>query len=56
MHLGLVMQDLLLCRPSGRIPFADAMVWGATRSAGNKTIYSLNERFPADGLEVKAQL
>jgi predicted nucleic acid-binding protein len=53
---GLVMQALLLCRPSGRISFADAMVWAATRSAGNKTIYSLDERFPADGLEVRAQL
>ncbi len=53
---GLVLQALLVCRPSGRISFADAMVWAATRSAGNKTVYSLDERFPADGLEVRGQL
>ena len=50
---GLVLQALLLCRPSGRISFADAMVWAAARSAGSKVVYSLDERFPGDGLEVR---
>ena len=50
---GLVLQALLLCRPSGRVSFADAMVWAAARSAGGELVYSLDERFPADGLEVR---
>ena len=50
---GLALQALLLCRPSGRTSFADAMVWAAARSAGSEVVYSLDERFPADGLEVR---
>jgi len=49
---GLVLQALLLCRPSGRISFADAMIWAAVRSAGSKSIYSLDDRFPSDGIEI----
>jgi predicted nucleic acid-binding protein len=50
---GLVLQALLLCKPSGRVSFADAMVWAAARSSGNRVVYSLDERFPNDGLEVR---
>ena len=50
---GLVLQALLLCRPSGRVSFADALVWAAARSADSNVVYSLDERFPADGLEVR---
>lgn len=50
---GLVIQAMLLCRPSGRVSFADALVWAAARSAGSRVVYSLDERFPADGLEVR---
>lgn len=53
---GLVLQALLLCRPSGRISFADAMVWAAARSAGNSVVYSLDEHFPAEGLEVRRRI
>ena len=49
---GLVLQALLLCRPSRRISFADAMIWAAARSAGSKIIYSLDDRFPSDGIEI----
>lgn len=49
---GLVLQALLLCRPSGRISFADVMIWAAARSAGSKSIYSLDDRFPSDGIEI----
>lgn len=48
-----VLSALLLCRPSGRISFADAMIWAAARSSDNRVVYSLDERFPADGLEVR---
>lgn len=50
---GIVLHALLLCRPSGRTSFADALVWAAARSAGSKVVYSLDERFPGDGLEVR---
>ena len=50
---SLVLHALLLCRPSGRVSFADAMVWAAARSSSTKVVYSLDERFPSDGLEVR---
>jgi predicted nucleic acid-binding protein len=50
---GLVLHALLLCRSSGRVSFADAMVWAAAKSAGSQVIYSLDERFPGDGVEVR---
>ncbi len=53
---GIVLQALLMCKPSGRVSFADAMLWAAARSSGSHVIYSLDERFPADGLEVRRGL
>ena len=53
---GIVLQALLLCRPSGRVSFADAMVWAAARSASSNVVYSLDERFPGDGVEVRRGL
>ncbi len=53
---GIVLQALLLCRPSARVTFADAMVWAAARSLANRVVYSLDERFPEDGLEVRQGL
>ena len=50
---GLVLHGLLLCRPSGRVSVADAMVWAAARSAGANMVYSFDERFPKDGIEVR---
>jgi predicted nucleic acid-binding protein len=52
----LVLQALLLCRPSGRVSFADALVWAAARSSDSKLVYSLDERFPEDGVEVRREL
>ena len=52
---GLVLQGLLMCRPSGRVSFADAMVWAAVRSAGSRIVYSLDERFPEDGIEIRTR-
>jgi predicted nucleic acid-binding protein len=53
LNKGLVLQALLMCRPSGRISFADAMTWAVARSAGSEVVYSFDERFPEDGLEVR---
>ena len=49
----LVVQGLLMCRPSARVSFADALIWAAASSAGADVIYSLDQRFPSDGLEVR---
>jgi predicted nucleic acid-binding protein len=51
----LVLQGLLMCRPSGRVSFADAMVWAAVRSAGSGVVYSLDVRFPEDGIEIRTR-
>ena len=50
---GLVLLALLLCKPSGRVSFADAMVWAAARSSGSRVVYSLDERFPGYELDVR---
>jgi len=53
---GIVTKALLLCRPSGRVSFADAMLWAAARTAGASVVYSFDERLPNDGLTVRRQL
>ena len=50
---ALVLQGPLMCRPSARVSFADAMIWAAARSSGVKLVYSLDQRFPKDGIEVR---
>ncbi len=50
-----VLQALLLCRPSNRVSFADAMVMAAARSAGAKVVYSFDRRFPGDGLDIRSE-
>jgi len=49
----MVIQGLLLCRPSGRVSFADALIWAAARSAGPRVVYSFDARFPSAGVEVR---
>ena len=41
-----VLEALTLCRPSGRVSFADALIWAAARAA-DATLYPLDERFPS---------
>ena len=53
---SLVLQGLLMCRPSARVSFADALIWASARSAGADVVYSLDQRFPSDGLEVRQTL
>lgn len=45
-------QALLLCRPSRRISFADALLWAAARTTGINAVYTFDERFPSNGIEV----
>jgi predicted nucleic acid-binding protein len=53
---GPVLQALLLCRPSNRVSFADAMIWAAALSARAEVVYSFDERFPREGVVVRADL
>jgi len=51
-----VIQGLLLCAPSARVSFADAMLWAAARSAGAAArVYTLDARFPASGIDVRRE-
>jgi len=50
----LALQAMLLCRPSGRVSFADALVWAVARAAPPGVIYSFDQRFPAFGLELRS--
>lgn len=53
MDKNFVLQGLRMCRPSGRVSFADAMVWAAARSAGSEVVFTFDRRFPSDGIEVR---
>ena len=44
-------EALLLCRPSGRVAFADALIWAAARASGAEAVYTFDRRFPATDLE-----
>jgi predicted nucleic acid-binding protein len=50
----LVLQALLLCRLSGRVSFADALIWSAARSTAQPVVYSFDRRFPVEGIEVRS--
>jgi predicted nucleic-acid-binding protein len=50
---GLVAGALLLCRPSGRVSFADALINADLRAAGLTAIFTFDERFPPEGLSVR---
>jgi predicted nucleic-acid-binding protein len=57
MDTAIVIQALMLCRPSGRVAFADAMLWASVRSAGpGATVYTLDRRFPSVGITVRSEL
>lgn len=51
----LAMRAMLLCRPSHRVSFADALLWAAARSVPSPVVYTFDERFPRDGVEVRSR-
>lgn len=53
---GLAVQALLKCRPTGRTSIADALTWAAARDSGRNVVYSFDQRFPSDGIEVRTGL
>ena len=46
-----VVEALLLCRPSGRVSFADALLWAAVRASPTQTVYTFDRAFPAHGVD-----
>jgi len=48
-----VIDAFLLCRPSNRISFGDALIWAAARSAGADVVYSFDQRFPSDAIQIR---
>ncbi len=52
----LVLEGLMMCRPSGRVSIADALIWAAARSANMETIYTFDQRFPDEGIELRRSL
>lgn len=44
---------LLLCRPSGRISFADALLWAVARDAAPARVWTFDEKFPVEGIQVE---
>ncbi len=47
----MAIQALRLCRPTGRVNFADALLWGVARSMSPARVWTFDRRFPADGIE-----
>lgn len=49
----LAIEALLLCRPSRRVSFADALTWAVARSVDQGTIATPDARFPSEGIELR---
>ena len=43
---AIAIQALLLCRPSGRVSFADVRIWAAARTAAKRRVATFGQRFP----------
>ena len=56
MDKNLVLEGLMMCRPSGRVSIADAMIWAAARTDRATAIYTFDRRFPGDGIEIRQTL
>lgn len=50
MDKALAASVLLLCRPSGRVSYADALINADARAHGIERLYTFDERFPSEGL------
>jgi predicted nucleic acid-binding protein len=48
----LALEALLMCRPSRRISFVDALLWGQARESGVACLCTFDQRFPSEGLEL----
>lgn len=53
MDKALAANALLLCRPSGRVSYADALINADARAHGVGTLFTFDERFPSEGLALE---
>lgn len=52
METALVLRALDLCRDSGRVSFADALLWAHARTM-DEPIWTFDGNFPPEGVEVR---
>jgi predicted nucleic acid-binding protein len=50
----LAIEALMLCRPSGRVNFGDAMLWATAHSSAPARVWTFDANFPGDEVEVLA--
>jgi predicted nucleic acid-binding protein len=50
-----VLQALLLCRPSGRVSIADALTWAAALGTEHRVVCTFDQRFPSNGITLKSE-
>lgn len=48
---AIAIQALMLCRPSGRIAFSDALIWAAARTTPERRVVTFDQRFPDTDIE-----
>ena len=51
-----VFDALYMCRDSGRVKVADALLWAEARTSGQTTIYTFDRRFPNQGVTLSEAL
>jgi predicted nucleic acid-binding protein len=49
----LAIEALVLCRPSNRTSYADALIWAYARARPRGPLYTFDQRFPADDPDVR---
>jgi predicted nucleic acid-binding protein len=48
----ILLEALLMCRPSGRVSFPDAILWAVARSSEVSVVYTFDQKFPTTNLDV----
>ena len=46
-------EALLMCRPSKRVSFADALIWAAARTAVGTKVFTFDRRFPGEDIDLQ---
>lgn len=49
---NLAASSLMLCRPSGRVNYADALINADARANAVEKLHTFDERFPSEGLDI----
>ena len=50
----IAVKALSMCQPSGRVSFADALLWATIRSHGNALLWSFDRSFPGEGIQTSS--